>query len=420
MTDNDAQGFRRAKILLALGMLMFAIGQSLTFIVVAPLARQVGFTEQSFGIALTLASLPLIFGAPFWGRRSDSLGRKPVFIIGVVGSALGTLLVALVLQVGVNGWLTGIGLLLLFALARASYGVVASAIYPSATAYMVDVTTPQQRGQGLAIIGAANGMGSVLGPVLAGAFAFFGPLVPMYVAVLIGLAGGLLAWVMLPEPARHATPGGTVRLKFGDRRIRPFMIMWLAFFLTFMALQIILGFYLQDEMGITDPKELVRTASFMLISMASVIVLVQIGVFQVIKVKPAVLLKLLGPFFVVALIIIGLAPNTTVMALGFAVLGASFACANPGINGSASLCVEPWEQGATAGFLSAGNTLGAILGPLIGTQVYAHLGHHSPMWLGAIALTLVSVYALTIKVPERSWGGRPAAAAAASADTKPG
>jgi MFS family permease len=284
---------------------------------------------------------------------------------------------------------------------------VASAIYPSATAYMVDVTTPEQRGQGLAIIGAANGMGSVLGPVLAGVFSFFGPLVPMYVAVLIGLAGGLLAWVLLPEPARHVTPGGTVRLKFSDRRIRPFMIMWLLFFLTFMALQIVLGFYLQDEMGITDPKELVRTASIMLISMASVIVVVQIGVFQVIKVNPLVLLRLLGPFFVLALLIIGLAPNTMVMAVGFGMLGISFACANPGINGCASLSVEPWEQGATAGFLSAGNTLGAILGPLVGTQVYAQLGHHSPMWLGAIALTLVSVYAFTIKVPRRTPGARP-------------
>jgi MFS family permease len=413
MTDHDTRGFSRARILLALGMLMFAIGQSLTFIVVAPLARQVGFTEQSFGIALTIASLPLIVGAPFWGRRSDSLGRKPVFIIGVVGSALGTLLVTLVLQVGVNGWLTGFGLLIIFALARASYGAVASAIYPSATAYMVDVTTPEQRGQGLAIIGAANGMGSVLGPVLAGVFSFFGPLVPMYVAVLIGLAGGLLAWVLLPEPARHATPRGTVRLKFSDRRIRPFMIMWLLFFLTFMALQIVLGFYLQDEMGITDPKELVRTASIMLISMASVIVVVQIGVFQTIKVSPVVLLRLLGPFFVLALLIIGLAPNTTVMAVGFGVLGLSFACANPGINGSASLCVEPWEQGATAGFLSAGNTLGAILGPLVGTQVYAQLGHHSPMWLGAVALSLVSVYAFTIKVPRRTPGTRPAESARA-------
>ena len=404
MTDSPGQAPPKARLLLGLGVLLFAIGQSLTFVIVTPLARQVGFDPQSFGIALTLASLPLIFGAPFWGKRSDIIGRKPVFIIGVTGAAVGTLLVALVLQLGVNGVMTGMSLLVLFALARATYGAAASAIYPSATAYMVDVTDIQNRGKGLAIIGAANGMGSVLGPVLAGALAFFGPLVPMYVASMIGFFGVAMAWFFLPEPARHADTRGKVTLKLRDKRLRPFLIMWFGFFLTFMALQIILSFYLQDEYGITDPKVLVRQASLMLISMASMIVVVQIGVFQVVKVKPKVLLRLLGPFFVIALTIIGLAPNLMVMAGGFAVLGISFACANPGINGSASMCLEPWEQGAAAGFLGAGNTLGAIMGPIIGTQIYTHLGHHAPMIAGAIALSGLSVYAFTIKVPDR-WDG---------------
>ncbi|MEO8443693.1 MAG: MFS transporter, partial [Gammaproteobacteria bacterium] len=173
MTDIPGQAPPQARFLLGLGVLLFAIGQSLTFIIVTPLARQVGFTPQSFGIALTLASLPLIFGAPYWGKRSDVIGRKPVFIIGVTGAAVGTLLIALVLQLGVSGILTGTGLLVLFAFARASYGGAASAIYPAATAYMVDVTSIENRGRGLAIIGAANGMGSVLGPVMAGALAFF-------------------------------------------------------------------------------------------------------------------------------------------------------------------------------------------------------------------------------------------------------
>lgn len=414
MTGQPSVNLLRAKILLGLGMLMFAIGQSLTFIIVAPLARRVGFDPQSFGIALTLASLPLIVGAPFWGKRSDVVGRKPVFIVGVAGSAVGTLLVALVLQVGVNGWLTGLGLLALFAAARASYGAVASAIYPSATAYMVDVTDVTNRGQGLAIIGAANGMGSILGPVLAGALAVFGPLVPMYVAALIGLAGAVGAWLLLPEPSRHADQRRKVTLKAGDPRLRPFMVMWLAFFLTFMALQVTLAFFLQDEHGISDPKALVQTSSLMLVSMALMIVVMQIGVFQVVKVRPPTQLKLLGPLFVLALLIIGLAPTLWVMAIGFAVLGTSFACANPGINGSASLCVEPWEQGAAAGYLSAGNTVGAILGPLVGTQLYTHLGHHAVMWVGAGALAAVSLYALRIKVPHRSWG-KPAPAASAPA-----
>jgi MFS family permease len=408
MAPADPRLLTKAKGLLGLGMLMFAIGQSLTFIVVTPMARRVGFTEQTFGIALFLASLPLIVGAPFWGKRSDRVGRKPIFLIGLGGSAIGTLLVTLVLQVGLAGWVSGMTLIALFILARGAYGAMASAIYPSATSYMVDITDVRNRGQGLAIIGAANGMGSVLGPVLAGALAFFGALAPMYAAAVIGLAGAALAAVLLPEPAKHAGPRKPVSLKFTDPRIRPYMVMWLGFFLTFMALQIVLGFYLQDVHGVTDPKELVQTTSMLLISMAVMIVGVQIGLFQVIRPKPALLLKLLGPFFVAALVAMVVAPSPGWMAVGFALLGMSFACANPGINGSASLSVEPWEQGAAAGFLSVGNTLGAILGPLVGTQIYAHFGPQAPLWAGAVALTALSLYALTVKVPERSWGAKPA------------
>ena len=405
MTDTPGQAPAEARVVLGLGVLLFAIGQSLTFIIVTPLARQVGFTPESFGIALTLASVPLIFGAPYWGKRSDVIGRKPVFIIGVTGAAVGTLLVALVLQLGISGILTGFWLLVLFAVIRATYGAAASAIYPAATAYMVDVTDVQNRGKGMAIIGAANGMGSVLGPTLVWALAFFGPLVPMYVAAAIGMGGAVMAWYLLKEPVRHADPRSKVSIKLNDRRLRPFLIMWFGFFLTFMALQLILSFYLQDEYGVTDAKDLQRQSSLMLISMASMIVVVQIGVLQAIKVKPRTLLRLLGPFFVLALTIIGNAPNLVVMAIGFGVLGISFACANPGINGSASLCVEPWEQGATAGFLGAGNTLGAILGPIVGTQIYTHVGHHGPMIVGAIGLTAMSIYAFTIKVPDKSGGG---------------
>ena len=77
-TDNNLTD----RLLLVAGVALFALGQSLNFLIVAPMARAAGLTVPQFGIAFTIASLPMIFAAPFWGRRSDALGRKPVFIIG--------------------------------------------------------------------------------------------------------------------------------------------------------------------------------------------------------------------------------------------------------------------------------------------------------------------------------------------------
>ena len=85
-------------------MVLFAIAQSLLFIVIAPLAQSVGLNEILFGVLLTIGNLPLIFAAPFWGRKSDVYGRKPIFLVGLFGSGIGTLLTALVLQGAIDGW----------------------------------------------------------------------------------------------------------------------------------------------------------------------------------------------------------------------------------------------------------------------------------------------------------------------------
>ena len=94
-----------------------------------------------------------------------------------------------------------------------------------------------------------------------------------------------------------------------------------------------------------------------------------------------------------------LRPSIPFMTAGFAILGVALACATPGINGSASLTVEPHEQGAAAGYLAAANTSGAILGPILGTSLY-QLQPNAPMLIGGVLMVIVSIYALTIPAPQ--------------------
>jgi MFS family permease len=86
---------------------------------------------------------------------------------------------------------------------------------------------------------------------------------------------------------------------------------------------------------------------------------------------------------------------------GFGILGLAFSFATPGINGSASLAVEPHEQGTAAGYLSAANTSGAILGPLAGTALFK-IAPNAPMLIGASLMVVMSIFAFTIPAPQPS------------------
>jgi len=401
MTETS-KAYTYGKFILAGGVVIFAIGQSLLFIIVAPMARSIGLTEWQFGITFSLANLSLIFAAPFWGRKSDVIGRKPVFIIGLFGSGIGTLLMAFTLKLGQQGTIAAFGLMAMIFASRIVYGLTASSIYPSSSAYIADVTNWQNRAKGMALIGSANSMGSILGPAIGGGLAFMGVLFPMYAAAVISVIGALAAIIWLVEPEQHLERKKNNKastLKFTDKRLRPYMIMWSTFFIIFISLNFVTSFYIQDRFGITDMTQVMRTASMMLASMAVIITLIQGVLFQIIRISPHVLLRLCAPTFAVGLFMMAFAPSLYFLAGGFAILGGAFACAAPGINGSASLTVEPHEQGAAAGYLSAANTSGAILGPIVGTSLYK-LQPNAPMLFGAILMTIIGIYAFTIPAPK--------------------
>jgi len=388
----------RGKLILALGMTLFAIGQSLLFIVVAPVAQSIGMSEVTFGIILSVSNIPLLIAAPWWGKRSDKIGRRPVFLIGLVGSGTGTLLVAVALQGGISGWYPVAWIGFFFGLARAFYSATGSAIYPSSSAYMADVTPRSKRAQGMALIGGANSLGSIIGPLIGGGLAFMGLLFPMYVIGFITLSGAVMAYFLLKEPARHVeTSAQTSDLKFTDKRLRPFLILWGCFFLAFIALNIVTAFYIKQKFGIDDPADVAATAGKALLVLAIVITIAQGLVFQVFKPSPSLLVKIFGPLYAISFLIIGLAPNVNVMIAGYALLGLAFAFATPGINGAASLAVEPHEQGTAGGYLAAANTSGAILGPLIGPALFT-ISPNLPMLAAAALFGVLSIYALTIKV----------------------
>jgi DHA1 family multidrug resistance protein-like MFS transporter len=133
--------------------------------------------------------MQLIF-SPVWGSVSDRLGRKPVLIIGILGNGLSMLFFGLATQL----WM-------LFA-ARILSGILSSATLPTTMAYISDSTSEEDRGDGIGKLGAAMGLGVILGPGLGGWLAGSSLALPFFITAGLSLVSALLIAVLLPESLR--------------------------------------------------------------------------------------------------------------------------------------------------------------------------------------------------------------------------
>ena len=149
-------------------------------------AKQMNATPFTAGALIAVYSLMQLVFAPVWGRISDDIGRRPVLLMCLAGSAMSYLLLA-------GAW----RLEVLF-FARLLAGVAGASI-PVAQAYIADVTGPAERARGMGLIGAAFGLGMVIGPALGGGLSLLGPRVPEGFAAGLCLANVLVAAYRLPE-----------------------------------------------------------------------------------------------------------------------------------------------------------------------------------------------------------------------------
>jgi MFS family permease len=158
------------------------------------------------GVLMACFSLMQFIFAPLWGRVSDRIGRRPILLLGLAGSVIFYGLFAVASEVGLGPQkAAGLGLVLLFS-ARLGAGV-AGATIATAQAVIADCTPPEKRAHGMALIGAAFGIGFTFGPLLGYASLFVAtPAAPGAAAALLSLGALLLAWKRLPETAQRGAP----------------------------------------------------------------------------------------------------------------------------------------------------------------------------------------------------------------------
>ena len=388
------------KVILIIGLVIYGTGFSLLYVIFAPLSREIGLSINQFGVLIAISNVALVFSSYYWGKRSQLIGRKKVFVIGLLSYGFAFLLFTFGIQVGLWGVFNPISLFIFLLIIRIIYGVLIGGIQPAAVAYMSDHTDSKDRTKGMALIGMAAGIGTMIGPVMGGTLAFIHPLFPMYCGALIALIGAGLAHKYLIQSIPEISESSQNKtLKFYDSRILPFLIGWAVAFMVFTSVQIISAFYIQDQLGITEPDQVIKFTSIALLSMALTSTFMQAVVLQILNISTETLLRICFLIFGVVLISISLVSSLTQFFLAYAGMGIAFSMITPSLNAAATLSVEPSEQGEVAGFLAGAPVVGMIFGPTIGTLLY-NLDPTFPFYYGGLVAIILGAYFQFIKVNE--------------------
>ena len=145
-----------------------------------------GGSGKAMGLLMAVFSAMQVLFSPMWGELSDKYGRKPILLIGVLGNGITMLLLGLSTQL----WM-------MFT-ARALAGVLSSATLPTAYAFISDSTDEDNRGGGMGVIGAAMGLGMVIGPAAGGILGSISLRAPFYFAAGLSLLAMVIIWALGP------------------------------------------------------------------------------------------------------------------------------------------------------------------------------------------------------------------------------
>jgi MFS family permease len=357
--------------LLFLTLFNSLLGLSILFPIIGPLGRELGFSEFQVGLFSTGYALMQFLLAPYWGRRSETVGRKPILLTGILGFAVGFFLFAFFGWLGFREVLTGLPLYLSMLGARLLGGAFSSATLPTAQAYLADITSRENRTQGFALLGAAFGLGVIFGPAIGAALSGFGLLIPVLFSASLAVLNAIFVYFVLPESrTAEARPAHPPKLSIFDPRIWPILLLGLIINLSSVAMEQTVAFYYQDRLSLSAERT-AQTVGIALAVFGLVAVFIQGFLVRLVKWPPRRLLAVGLPLALAGYVGLVLSSSFPALTFSLVLLGAGGALAGPGVSAAQSLAVSDAEQGMVAGLSSSAQALGRMLGPIVGTSLYS-------------------------------------------------
>lgn len=350
-------------------------------------ARTFGVSPLAISILLASYSLMQFFFAPVWGRLSDKVGRRPVLLASMAGN---------------------VAALVCFATAQSFAQLLVSRVIAGvctaniavASAYVADVTPAHLRARGMGIIGAAFGLGFVLGPFFAGELSTLGRSAPPLVAALLAAVNLAMACWRLPESlpdhvrqrtqsAALSTPSQILRQRWlsvrGERQVAHMLVLIFAHVFGFAMMEMALTLMVARRLGF-GPLHSGRLLAFV----GVVLVVVQGGLVgrlsrsfgdgRLFKVGLCVLA--IGLLAVPVGALYGLAP----LLVALAVLAVGQGLVAPTGAALLSQRAPKGDQGQTLGLAQSSSALARVFGPMVAGAAYVQFGDLMPFFVGGVTV----------------------------------
>ncbi len=377
-------------IVIFIGLFGAYLGQSILSPVFSPLVREMGLKEFHSGLILSSAALTWTLASPFWGRQSEKWGRKRVFVIGLFGYGIASLLFGFFSELGLKGRLDPIPLILLLMFSRTMVGLLLSASPTSALAYAADVSEGKERTKNISFISAGMGLGTVVGPAFGAMVVGFGLVAPIYFAAIIALLGAVLSLIFLKNTVSyHKEKEKPKVLSPVDGRIRSYLVIGFFMFLTLSITQIVVGFYFQDKLMLTA-QETAEKISLAFVLKGVAVIFTQMWLVRVIRTSPVKLIRIGMPIILLSLICFLTSSSFEMLTVAMILMGFGLGFVQPGFYSATSLAVNEEEQGAVAGLSSSTLALSSVLGQLLGGAFY-QVATTLPFIIGLIIISFSTI-----------------------------
>ncbi|MBI1823509.1 MAG: MFS transporter [Nitrospirae bacterium] len=346
-------------------------------------AEKYGATALAVGLLMSSYSLMQLIFAPIWGRVSDRVGRRPIILMSLLGSTISYLIFGLADSLAV-----------LF-ISRCFAGVFGANISTS-QAYISDSTNAENRAKGMGLIGAAFGLGFVLGPLFGGYFSHYGYRIPAYLASVICGVNFFSALVNLPESrkpdrilareSRSLTLQG-IKGTFSIHLLSILVILTFLITFAFSNLEATFALFAEKKykFGSVETGYIFGFLGILMAVMQGGLIGRLAKKFGEKKLLVAgTILMLFG------LVLIPFVPHFYLLVGVLVLLGFGVGINNPSLNSLISQYSDPHQVGTVMGVSQAMGSLARILGPMFGGYVYDRYGMEYP-YVGAGIFMLVAI-----------------------------